>query len=155
MEDKEKRFLAGSVINDMIPNEYVSDEEYGPESTLLNTTIVWDGDIPIAFCDVWMNSHMKGEIAIGTRPTHRGKGYATKAMQETIEWFCGMDGLDALCYYSHTENKASIALAQKLGFEVTFQDDQVTCFELEEKRYDFGNPFLGIDSRMDRQCPEK
>lgn len=134
MTDVEKRFLAGSVVNDMVPNEYVSREKYEHENALLNTSIIWEGDIPIAFCDVWLNRPQEGDISIGTRngKEYRNKGYATLAINEAIRWFNKFDGLNVLCYYTHVNNKSSILFVQKLGFKIFFQDEQITGLELQK-----------------------
>jgi hypothetical protein len=125
MSDQEKIHLAGEAGSSRVPKEYVSAKEYGPKGQIMDSVVIYNGKIPVAFCDIWAGQNGRGFIAIGTRggQAFRGKGYASKALQESIKAFNNMPQLKELDYYPHAGNIASINLAKKHGFKV-FEENQ-------------------------------
>ena len=118
MSPEEKRFLAGELDNPKVPKQYVSAKEYGPKGTTVRNTIVYYKGKPVAFVDVWNNRGKVGEIAIGTRggSEYRGKGFATKAMNDTMNWY-KKSNLDELQWNAEKANTASVKMSQKYGFK--------------------------------------
>lgn len=132
MSDKEKINLAGTAGSNKVPKQYVSKKEYGPKSSLINTHIVYNGKMPVAFCDLWNFNNGRALIAVGTRggKGFRNKGYASRALTEGINSFKANPNLKELDYYVHAGNDASISLARKYGFKVFEQNEYFTGLSL-------------------------
>ncbi|MBL4680456.1 MAG: GNAT family N-acetyltransferase [Pseudomonadales bacterium] len=68
-----------------------------------------------------LNCLESGEVNIGYNlfPTYRGKGHASRAVQLLIHHLA-LDGMhDTAVFLIRKDNKASLALAERLGFEHT------------------------------------
>lgn len=125
MSNKEKIYLAGTAGSNKVPKQYVTAKEYGPKGGLVSSHIVYNGKMPVAFCDTWTWRNGKALITIGTRggSGFRNKGYASKALTEAIASFKSDPKLKELLYYPHSGNNASVALAKKYGFK-TFEENE-------------------------------
>lgn len=94
------------------------------KETLANkakTFVTKQGDIPVSFIEVWSNGGRTGQIALATRndPKYRGKGYASKNVEQVIKWAdrYGNRSLDELEWIAENTNKPSLNLAKKYGFK--------------------------------------
>ena len=113
MTDDEKIFSAGEAGDTEIPKEYASPKDY--ENSPVESVIVYEGDIPISYCDIWVKDSI-GEICVGTRRGFRRNGYASAVLAEAIEVFRADVRLAKLRYYLHQGNVGSLNLARKFGF---------------------------------------
>lgn len=82
---------------------------------------------PVSFLEIWDNGGKTGQIAIATKAgeEYRGKGYASKAVEQGKKWFdrYGYKHLDSMEWIADNDNPASINLAKKHGFqEVKMKD---------------------------------
>lgn len=132
MNDKEKINLAGTAGSAKVPKQYVSKREYGKNSNLVDTHVVYNGKMPVAFCDIWNFKDGRALIAIGTRggDSFRHKGYASIALQEGIKSFKLNPNLNELDYYIHSGNNASLMLAKKHGFKEFENNEYFTGLKL-------------------------
>lgn len=75
---------------------------------------------PASFVEVWGDGGKAGQIAVATRSgkRYRGKGYASQAVKETVNWFDneGHKNLDYMEWIANNKNVGSINLAKKHGF---------------------------------------
>ena len=62
------------------------------------------------------------EVGIRLKKEAQKKGYAFEAVNLVLAYAADVLGLRYLVYESFLENAPSIALAEKLGFEETYQD---------------------------------
>lgn len=80
------------------------------------------GDVPVAFFDILEDADYMN-VVLGTRAgdEYRGKGYATKAAKEAVEWYDKHHeeyGNKTLNWAAKKENIGSQKVAQKAGFEM-------------------------------------
>ena len=116
LSKQEKAFLGADKDKDWIEKEF-------EKETLENkaaTFVTKHGDIPVSFVEVWTNGGDVGQIALATRndPKYRGKGYASKNVEEAIKW-CdryGKTSIKELEWIADRNNTASINLGKKYGF---------------------------------------
>ncbi len=116
LSKKEKEFLGAPENEDWINKKY--EKETLAEKA--NSFVTKNGDTPISFVEVWSNGGRVGQIALATRndPEYRGKGYASKNVEEAIKW-CdryGNKSLDELEWIADKNNIASVNLGKKYGF---------------------------------------
>ncbi|ANU23130.1 GNAT family N-acetyltransferase [Planococcus donghaensis] len=64
-----------------------------------------------------MLHHRGAVLAVYVTPSERGKGLASHLMHQLLEFAKTLQGLERLDLAVATENKAAIALYEKLGFE--------------------------------------
>lgn len=117
LSKKERDFLGAEDNEDWIDKRYESD-------TLANkakTFVTKQGDVPVSFVEIWTNGGRTGQISLATRndPKYRGKGYASKNVEDAIKWVdkYGKKSIDQLEWIADNDNIASINLAKKYGFE--------------------------------------
>ena len=124
MTEDEKNRLG---LNPNANGQYIAREDH---ALVCRRILMEIGDKPVAFFDVFENQDAetgKGryDIAIGVSHDEQGKGYGTKIAKQ------GMKYVDKLVEENDLEanwgprkdNKASIALAKKYGFEYDSEDD--------------------------------
>ena len=116
LSKKERDFLGAEEGKLWIEKEY----ELETLSNKAKTFVTKQGDTPISFVEVWTNGGRTGQIALATRndPKYRGKGYASKNVDDAIKW-CkryGSTSIDELEWIADRNNTASIKLAKKYGF---------------------------------------
>ena len=74
------------------------------------------------------------EVCWAFSPQSWGKGYATEAAKAAVQWAFTEAGLPRLISLVHPENKASEAVARKIGEtlreEITFQGKPTNVFEI-------------------------
>lgn len=114
---KEKQFLGATDKGDWIDKKHERDTLKEKAVTFVSKK----GDTPVSFVEVWTNGGTTGQIALATRndPQYRGKGYASKNVEEAIKW-CdryGKKSIKELEWIADRNNTASINLAKKYGFE--------------------------------------
>ena len=115
MNKKEKQFvLAGS-------DHYLNVEE---RSTIAKRVVVRDKNgTPVSFFDLLEDGNDDLQVALGTRSgsKYRGKGYASKAAKEVINWVDrNQDKIRQknLIWGVHVDNTGSIKIAEKNGFKL-------------------------------------
>lgn len=117
LSKKERDFLGAEDGQDWIDKKY-------ERETLVNkakTFVSKEGDTPVSFVEIWTNGGRTGQISLATRndSKYRGKGYASKNVEEAIKWVdkYGKNTIDRLEWIADNDNIASINLAKKYGFE--------------------------------------
>lgn len=121
--------------------EYMSSEKAA--GFLIKRILVEDGDKPVAFFDLLKDADNTIQVALGVRSgdQYRGKGYASKASKEGIDWYKKNSdwlGYDKVIWAPMVENTASRRLAEKNGFVLdptSYSDDKKWVnYELKLKR---------------------
>lgn len=124
LPDKERRLLTGSADD----NYYEKGQEIDERSNIAKTSVIKNekGE-PVSFANLYDNGGFRGEIALATKfgEQYRGKGYASKAVKEVMDWYNrqGYKNIDAVYWTPHKSNTASINLGKKFGFEEVKLDD--------------------------------
>lgn len=117
LSNKEKDLLGAEKNKDWIEKKYENDTLKEKAATFIQK----EGKTPISFVEIWTNGGHTGQIALATRndPEYRGKGYASKNVEEALKWVnkYGKKSIDELEWIVDRENKPSINLAKKYGFE--------------------------------------
>jgi GNAT superfamily N-acetyltransferase len=135
---KERYYIDGDIGKKYIPTQYATKRRYETNKAgLLYHATVFVNDVPVSFLDIYdhMNSNGEiGEICIGTRgeKKYRGKGYASKVMNEGIKWFKKDKDMVSLRYYVHTENTPSIKFAIKNGFKIIDKNKDYVTLEIKK-----------------------
>ena len=116
LSKKEKQFLGAPEKGDWIDKKYENETLANKANTFISKL----GDTPVSFVEVWTNGGRVGQIALATRndPQYRGKGYASKNVEEAIKW-CeryGKKSIDELEWIADRNNVASVNLGKKYGF---------------------------------------
>ena len=116
LSDKEKKFLGAPDKGDWIDKKYEKDTLKNKAATFLTKY----NDVPVSFVEVWTNGGDVGQIALATRndPKYRGKGYASKNVEDAIKW-CnkyGSKSIKELEWIADRNNVASVNLGKKYGF---------------------------------------
>ena len=116
LSKKERDFLGAADNEDWIDKKYERD-------TLVNkakTFVSKEGDTPVSFVEIWTDGGRTGQIALATRndPKYRGKGYASKNVEQAIKWVdrYGNKSIDELEWIADRKNTASVNLGKKYGF---------------------------------------
>lgn len=116
LSKKERDFLGAADNEDWIDKKYERD-------TLVNkakTFVSKEGDTPVSFVEIWTNGGRTGQISLATRndPKYRGKGYASKTVEQAIKWAdrYGNKSIDELEWIADRKNTASVNLGKKYGF---------------------------------------
>ena len=117
LSKQEKQFLGADENKDWIDKAH----ELETLSNKAKTFVSKHDDIPVSFVEVWTNGGDVGQIALATRndPKYRGKGYASKTVEDAIKW-CdryGKTSIKELEWIADKNNTASIALGKKYGFK--------------------------------------
>ena len=117
LSKREKQFLGASENEPWIDKKYHNDtlkeKAYSVVSKHENT--------PVSFVEVWTNGGRVGQISLATRndPKYRGKGYASKNVEDAIKWVnkYGKKSIDELEWIADRRNTASVNLGKKYGFK--------------------------------------
>ena len=116
LSKKERDFLGAADNEDWIDKKYERD-------TLVNkakTFVSKEGDTPVSFIEIWTDGGRTGQISLATRndPKYRGKGYASKNVEQAIKWVdrYGNKSIDELEWIADRKNTASVNLGKKYGF---------------------------------------
>lgn len=116
LSKKERDFLGAADNEDWIDKKYERD-------TLVNkakTFVSKEGDTPVSFVEIWTDGGRTGQISLATRndPKYRGKGYASKNVEQAIKWAdrYGNKSIDELEWIADRKNTASVYLGKKYGF---------------------------------------
>lgn len=116
LSKKERDFLGAADNEDWIDKKYERD-------TLVNkakTFVSKEGDTPVSFIEIWTDGGRTGQISLATRndPKYRGKGYASKNVEQAIKWAdrYGNKSIDELEWIADRKNTASVNLGKKYGF---------------------------------------
>lgn len=97
-------------------------------SSVAKRVLLKDGDTPVAFFDV-LDNDTEYAVALGTDSEYRGKGYATKAAKQGMNYVeknWDRLGNKPVVWGVKTDNEASIKIAKNLGFELdpdSYSDD--------------------------------
>lgn len=122
LSEKEKQLLGAELDEDWIPKN----SEYDVLSTKAKTFITKVGDKPVSALEIWTNGGKTGQISIATLndPKYRGKGYASKEVEDAIKWVnrYGNKTIDELEWWAEKSNTGSRRLAEKNGFK---EDDNL------------------------------
>ncbi len=86
-------------------------------------TAVWIGGELASVCYTGWQTESLCDIAVFTRPNHRGKGHAAAAASRLIRHIRSSGRL--ACWFTDEGNPASLSLASKLGFRAS---DRVVVF---------------------------
>lgn len=116
LSKKERDFLGAADNEDWIDKKSERD-------TLVNkakTFVSKEGGTPVSFVEIWTNGGRTGQISLATRndPKYRGKGYASKNVEQAIKWAdrYGNKSIDELEWIADRKNTASVNLGKKYGF---------------------------------------
>ena len=99
-------------------------QSHAIQTNIAKRIIQKHNNVPMSFIEVWDNGGDVGHIAIATRrdSNARGKGYATKNVEQMLRWYdrYGKNYIDHLEWNADRTNLPSIGLAKKFGFtEIT------------------------------------
>lgn len=77
------------------------------------------------------------EIGYSILPQYQGRGYATEAVAGLLAWVFSYSEVTRAIAETSLENRASIRVLAKLGFDYTGQGSEAgtVCFELTQDRY--------------------
>ena len=117
LSNKEKKLLGASLHEEWIEKDYENDTL----TNIAKTFVTKKNDVPVSFLEIWTNGGDTGQIAIATRSgdEYRGKGYASKEVEEAIKWVdrYGNKSIKELEWIAEKTNIGSNVLAKKYGFE--------------------------------------
>lgn len=99
-------------------------------ASVVKRVLIKDGDTPVSFFDIFDDDDHYN-LAIGTRSgeEYRGKGYATKAAKQGLNYYEKNKerlGDKPIIWGVRKDNEASIKIAKSLGFELdesSYSDD--------------------------------
>ncbi|KAA0948753.1 GNAT family N-acetyltransferase [Sporosarcina sp. ANT_H38] len=74
------------------------------------------------------------EVGYGIIPSEWGKGYATEAVNEIVNWAFASQRVDRVIAECLDDNYASIKVLKKLGMEEVGKEDNMIKWELQEKQ---------------------
>lgn len=75
-----------------------------------------ESDAAVGFAGLWFPPDLaEPELCWSLFPGHCGKGYATEAAAAAQDWAAREHGLDPLMSFVHPDNRASRAVAERLG----------------------------------------
>ena len=119
LSDKEKKLLGASLNEDW---RIKGSENYYDQLTNISKTFIQKYEnTPVSMLEIWTNGSDVGEIAIATLndEKYRGKGYASKNVENAIKWVdrYGNKTIRELEWVAEKSNVGSNALAKKFGFE--------------------------------------
>lgn len=110
---KEKHFVADTKTKPqkifIKPNE---------EKYLIKQILVKHGNKPATALDIWNQGNNEAAVSIMTSPKYRGKGLASIAVKEAVDWFDSQDTIRQFLWGVKSENISSRKLAEKHGFEM-------------------------------------
>ena len=116
LSPKEKEFLGAPKKGDWIDKKYEKDTLKEKAASFVTK----HKDVPISFVEIWTNGGDVGQIALATRndPAYRGKGYASKNIEEALQWVdrYGKTSIKELEWIADRNNVASVNLGKKYGF---------------------------------------
>ena len=116
LSKKERDFLGAADNEDWIDKKYERNALVNKAKTFVSK----EGDTPVSFIEIWTNGGRTGQIALATRndPKYRGKGYASKNVEQAIKWVdrYGNKSIDELEWIADRKNTASVNLGKKYGF---------------------------------------
>ena len=119
LSDKEKKLLGASLNEDWRIKD--SENYYDQLTNIAKTFVQKSGDTPVSMLEIWTNGSDVGQIAIATLndEKYRGKGYASKNVENAIKWVdrYGNKTVRELEWIAEKSNAGSNALAKKFGFE--------------------------------------
>lgn len=119
LSDKEKKLLGASLNEDWRIKG--SENYYDQLTNIAKTFVQKSGDTPVSMLEIWTNGSDVGQIAIATLndEKYRGKGYASKNVENAIKWVdrYGNKTVRELEWIAEKSNTGSNALAKKFGFE--------------------------------------
>ena len=119
LSDKEKKLLGASLNEDWRIKD--SENYYDQLTNIAKTFVQKSGDTPVSMLEIWTNGSDVGQIAIATLndEKYRGKGYASKNVENAIKWVdrYGNKTVRELEWIAEKSNTGSNALAKKFGFE--------------------------------------
>jgi GNAT superfamily N-acetyltransferase len=108
----------------LLPNEHPLRQAYGPDVPAVCAIILGDRVVshahikPLVSDAVW-------EIAVGTDPDQRGKGYAKAVVSAATQFILAAGGV--ALYVCDEDNAPSLAVARRLGYTEYGRD--LLCFE--------------------------
>ena len=119
LSDKEKKLLGASLNEDW---RIKDSEHYLDQLTNISKTFIQKHEnMPVSMLEIWTNGSDVGQIAIATLndEKYRGKGYASKNVENAIKWVdrYGNKTIRELEWIAEKSNTGSNALAKKFGFE--------------------------------------
>ena len=119
LSDKEKKLLGASLNEDWLVKD--SEHYYDQLTNISKTFIQKYENTPISMLEIWTNGSDVGQIAIATLndEKYRGKGYASKNVENAIKWVdrYGNKTIRELEWIAEKSNTGSNALAKKFGFK--------------------------------------
>ena len=112
--------------------------------SVLYRALIKDGNIPVSFCDILIEKFDKNntcycQVGLATRQDekYRGKGYASKAATEAVNFIKNnknnLYNKIILKWEPYNDNIASIEIAKKLGFKLDHEkkDKNILSYVLE------------------------
>ena len=92
---------------------------HGWDRSVVVSFVLYVGNDPASFCDVWRTNDKLFSLACGTKPEYRGNGYAKLVCEQAIDWcFENKDDIvENIDWLVNKKNSKSIELAKELGFE--------------------------------------
>lgn len=119
LTDREKKLLGASLHEDWRVKD--SEHYYDQLTNIAKTFVQKAEDTPVSMLEIWTNGSDVGQIAIATLndEKYRGKGYASKNVEQAIKWVdrYGNKTIRELEWIAEKSNTGSNALAKKFGFE--------------------------------------
>lgn len=111
MSYEDKRFLTGEEVD---PVFHSKESNYYPKVLSIYNI----NNVPVSFTAVYYSDGV-GQVAVGTDPRFRERGFAAKTLALAVRWFESHSNVcaDMLEWLVRDDNYKSIALAKKFGFE--------------------------------------
>lgn len=110
---KEKHFVADTKTKPQKTFIKPNEEKY-----LIKQILVKHGNTPATALDIWNQGSNEAAVSIMTSPKYRGKGLASIAVKEAVNWFDSQDTIRKFSWGVKSENISSRKLAEKHGFEM-------------------------------------
>lgn len=124
---KEKKFLGAPKYDEWIEPEFDAETSSNVAKRFVQYEMKGSMKTPVSFLEIWDDGGTVGQIAIATKSgdEYRGKGYASKSVQQGLDWYnrYGYKKLERLEWIAAKDNTASNNLAKKFGFQPAKWED--------------------------------
>lgn len=132
LSKKEKDWLGYDEANSRILQESYDDPRVGN----IYAKVLEVRNTPMSMVEIWKFGRI-GTVAIATRndKSARGKGYAKELVNEANKWFdYYQKDIETLEWSAVKDNKASRALAEKMGFKLSDRDGKKYAIYYKNKK---------------------
>ncbi len=101
------------------------------------------------------NDKKIGNFGYRIMPSYCNKGIGTTILRECVQWLFEY-GINTICLDVAASNSHAIRCYDKIGFvktgEIWREDENLSCIDLADTRYDFLRPHVRFDQPVPRLC---